>query len=187
MSVVDELAKLEQLRRSGALNEAEFTKAKAALLSGAPAGSEQHLGEHLANQLAEVKHQNELAQIDREWEIERQKYLIWGRYGSAYVPTAGMGIGAAVVGGVFGLFWTIMAMSITSGGPDFGAFSVAKVFFPLFGVVFTVAAIGYGMYVYSRAQKYQDAFAAYKARRTRVMSVPDAAAGRPRDERFFDR
>ena len=36
MSLVDELAKLDELRRSGALSDAEFTKAKAALLSGRP-------------------------------------------------------------------------------------------------------------------------------------------------------
>ena len=35
-------------------------------------------------------------------------------------------------------------------------------------LVFVAAAIGIGVYSYSRAQKYQQAFAAYKARRTRV-------------------
>jgi len=78
MSLVDELTKLEELRRSGALSDAEFTKAKAALLNEAPAGRGLELGEHLADQLAEVKYQNELAQVDREWESERQQYLIRG-------------------------------------------------------------------------------------------------------------
>src|SRR5262245_9661928 len=168
MSLVDELAKLEELRRSGALSEAEFTKAKAALLSGAPAGSEHQLGEHLADQLAEVKHQNELAQIDREWQIERQQYMVQGRYGTTHVPTPGMGIGTAVVGGAFGLFWTIMAIAITGGAPDEGAFSIAKVCFPLIGIVLTAGTIGYGIYTYSRAQRYQQAFATYQARRARV-------------------
>ena len=56
MSLVDELTKLEELRRSGALSEAEFTKAKAMLLSAAPAGSQQQLCDHLADQLAEVRY-----------------------------------------------------------------------------------------------------------------------------------
>jgi hypothetical protein len=168
MSLVDELAKLEELRRRGALSDAEFTQAKAALLAGAPAASGQQLGEHLADQLAEVKHQNELAQIDREWEIERQQYLIRNRMGMAQVPTAGMGIGMAVVGGVFGVFWTIMAVAITGSAPDIGPLPIIKVVFPLFGVVFTLAAVGFGVYAYSRAQKYQEAFAAYQARRARV-------------------
>jgi hypothetical protein len=181
MSLVDDLAKLEELRRRGALSESEFTKAKAELLNGAPASSEPGLVEHLANQLAEVQYQNELAQIDREWQIERQQYLIRGQYGTAQVPTSGMGIGTAVVGGLFGAFWTIMAISITAGAPDFGGFSVAKVFFPLFGVVFTGGAIGYGMYCYAKAQKYQEAFAAYQARRAGAKPEPAVAADRPRE------
>lgn len=168
MSLADELAKLDDLRRAGALNEAEFAKAKRALLDRAPAASEPPLGDRLADQLAEVKHQNELSQIDRAREIERQQYLVRGRYGIAQVPTVGMGVGTALVGGVFGLFWTIMAVSITGAAPDFGPFSITKVVFPLFGVGFNVAAIGYGLYVYSRAQRYQQAFAEYQARRARA-------------------
>jgi hypothetical protein len=79
-----------------------------------------------------------------------------------------MGIGAAVVGGAFGVIWTVMAIAITSGAPDFGPFAMAKTVFPLFGVVFIVAAIGWGVYCYTRAQKYDAAFRAYQARRRRM-------------------
>jgi hypothetical protein len=72
------------------------------------------------------------------------------------------------VGGVFGVFWTIMAIAITSSAPNDGAFSIAKVFFPLFGVVFVVAAVGWGLHAYSRAQDYEKAQAAYEARRREV-------------------
>ena len=92
-----------------------------------------------------------------------------------------MGIGMAVGVGIFGVFWTIFAASMTSGGPDFGGFGVAKVIFPLFGVVFTVGAIAYGIHIYSKAQKYQEAFAAYKARRAHVKPEQAAAADRPRE------
>lgn len=179
MSLVSELAKLEELWRSGALSDTEFTKAKAALLSETPAASEQELGGHQADRLMEVNYQNELSQIDREWQIERQQYLIQGRYGMAHVPTPGMGIGTAAVGGVFGIIWTIVAVSITGGAPNAGPFAIAKVFFPLFGIVFTVAAIGYGAYAYAKGQKYQEAFAAYKERRARVKIDPSLAADRP--------
>ena len=79
-----------------------------------------------------------------------------------------MGLGMAVVGGVFGLFWTIMAIAITGSAPDFGPFAIAKVVFPLFGVVFIVGAIYYGIHCYSRAQQYEEAFAAYQARRKSI-------------------
>src|SRR5437868_14334326 len=108
MSIADELGKLEELRRSGALSEAEFAQAKPVLLSGPRADDGQQLGQDLAEQIAEVRRQNELARIDREWEAERQQYLIPYRYrtGKWQVPTTGMGIRLAVVGGVFGLLWT---------------------------------------------------------------------------------
>jgi hypothetical protein len=167
MGLADELQKLEDLRRRGTLTDAEFEQAKAALLAGGTGPAEQSLG-HLSNQLAEVRYQNELARIDREWEIERQQYLVADRYGRRHIPTSGKGIGSAVVGGVFGVIWTVMAFSITSGAPDFGPFAIAQVVFPLFGVVFILAAIGWGVHCHSRAQKYDAGYRAYQARRSQV-------------------
>lgn len=168
MSIADELQKLEDLRRGGTLSDAEFQQAKAALLAGGTAAAEQPLGQHLSEQLAEFRHETELARLAREWEIERQQYLIANRYGLRHVPTAGMGIGTAVVGGVFGAIWLAMAVSITSGAPDFGPFAIARLVFPLFGVVFIMAAVGRGIYCYSRAQKYDEAFRTYQTRRSQV-------------------
>jgi hypothetical protein len=94
--------------------------------------------------------------------------MITGRYGRRHVPTTGMGWGTAAVGGIFGAFWTIMAFTITSGAPDVGGFAVAKVFFPLFGVAFTVGAVMYGVYIVRKAEEYNRAFAAYQQRRAAV-------------------
>lgn len=165
MSIADELSKLEALRQSGALSEAEFARAKETVLSGAAAPAGPDLGQHLADQLAEVKQQNELAQIDREWEIERQQYLIAGGYGGKHVPTTGMAVAAGGIGGLVGALWTVMAFATTRGAPDDSIFAVVKVVFPLFGVVFTIVAVGYGIYCWSRAQKYQQAYHAYQRRR----------------------
>jgi hypothetical protein len=171
MSIADDLTKLEQLRHNGALSDDEFARAKAALLSGSPAGADPQLGQHLADQLAEVKHQNELAQIDREWAMEREQFMVMTQYGRKMIPTPGIGIGMALIGGVFGALWTIVALSITGNAPDEGPFPIFKMIFPAFGVIFTIGAIAMGLYVYSRALKYQQAFAAYKARRRQ--SRPD--------------
>lgn len=169
MSLADELKKLDDLRRDGTLTDAEFAKAKAALLAAPPGGGDGGaVAEHLSDQLAEVRYQNELAQIDREWEIERRQYLVTTNYGRQQVPSRAMGIGMAVVGGVFGIFWTIMAVTITGSAPDHGPFQVTKVVFPLFGIVFICAAIGYGIYCVNRAEAYNKAFARYQARRAAV-------------------
>ena len=168
MSIADELTKLEDLRRNGTLSEAEFAKAKELLLNSPPPPSQEPLVQHLAQQQAEIKHQNELARIDREWEMQKQQYYVTTRYGVRQLPTTGMGIGIAVVGGVFGVFWTIMAFAITSGAPNVGPFAIVKIIFPLFGVLFTGAAIVFGIVCNIRAKKYQEAYEAYQRRRQQV-------------------
>jgi hypothetical protein len=168
MSIADELTKLEDLRRNGTLSEVEFAKAKELLLNSPPPPSQEPLVQHLAQQQAEIKHQNELARIDREWEMQKQQYYVTTRYGVRQLPTTGMGIGIAVVGGVFGVFWTIMAFAITSGAPDVGPFPIVKIIFPLFGVLFTGAAIVFGIVCNIRAKKYQEAYEAYQRRRQQV-------------------
>src|SRR5262249_24765837 len=130
VSIADELLKLEELRRGGSLTDEEFARAKAALLAGASAPPGEPVPQHLADQLAEVRYQNELARVDREWETERQKYFVTDRYGRRQVPTSGMGIGMAIGGGIFGVLWTVMAIAITGSAPAEGPFVVAKVVFP---------------------------------------------------------
>jgi hypothetical protein len=181
MSIADELAKLEELRRSGALTEAEFASAKKALLAApaAPAAApEPALGDHLAAQLDEVRFQNELAQLDREWEIERERYTVAGRYGVRYVPTTG----GAAVGGLlvvgFGIIWTIMAFVMAQGGSRFLANhpmageseSMIPWLFPIFGVLFIVAGVVMTVSAHAKAQKYEQAHAAYQRRRRELLA-----------------
>lgn len=167
MSLADELHKLEALRRAGTLTDAEFAQAKALLLAGQPAPG-QTLGQQLTDQLAEMQYQNELARIDREWANERESYYVTGRHGQRSLPSAGAGIATAVIGGGFGAFWTFTAYSMSQAGPRLGNGVSPGDVMPLFGVMLTLAAVGYGIYLYSRAQAYEQALAAYHARRARI-------------------
>jgi hypothetical protein len=173
MSLAEEIKRLEDLRWNGTLTDEEFARAKAALLAKLeqPGDAKSESGGAVAAQLAEVRYQNELERIDREWQIEKEKYMVADKYGRRHIPTAGAGKGIALVGGVFGTFWTIMALSITSGAPDFGPFMIAKLFFPLFGVAFTVGAIWGGMHMVKKAKAYDEAFAAYQKRRAAVKAA----------------
>ncbi len=49
---------------------------------------------------------------------------------------SGLGFMGAVIVVVFGIFWTIIAASITSGAP-----SIISFIFPLFGVIFVIVGI----------------------------------------------
>ncbi len=60
MTIADELQKLDELRRSGAISFDEFEIAKRKVLEGP-----QDFTEY--DHLEEIKAQNEVAQLDREW------------------------------------------------------------------------------------------------------------------------
>jgi hypothetical protein len=164
LSLADEIQKLEELRRTGALSELEFSDAKAALIRGASNISETQGEKYLIDQLEDIRYKNELAQIDREWDIESEQYFVYGQHGRKLPPSTTLAAASFALS-VFGIFWTIMALSITSNAPDAGPFALAKVIFPLFGIVFTVGSVAYGIHILSKAQKYQKALADYKARR----------------------
>jgi hypothetical protein len=180
MSLAEEIKKLEDLRWNGTLTDEEFARAKAALIGKLEDQAEPgHRGEAagaVASQLAEVRYQNELARIDREWEIEKEKYMVTGKHGVRHLPTKGQGMAVAIMIGVFGAFWTIMAFSITSGAPDEGPFNLVKVFFPLFGIAFTVFGVYMGIHTMRKAEEYNRALAAYQERRAAVKPV-DSRSG----------
>ena len=99
------------------------------------------------------------ARLDREWERERAYYLVRGRRGKLYRPSARAGGLARGLGGGFGLLWTI-----------FGAWAVAKVgpqalLLPMAGVVFTLVVLAYGAAMIVKASAYRRAEAAYLRRR----------------------
>ena len=58
------------------------------------------------------ENEGELARIDREWDRERERYMVHRRNGRRYVPSAAAAVvmGVLVVG--FGLFWTVMTLNL---------------------------------------------------------------------------
>src|SRR5215210_3159757 len=109
MNIADELRKLQDLHRIGALSDEGFARAKRAVLERAeggepPAGAVQEQLDHL-------RQQNELLQIDQDWERERERYMVTGRYGRRYLPSKGMSVLGGVMITGFGLLWTAFAAS----------------------------------------------------------------------------
>ncbi len=107
-----------------------------------------------------LEFQNELERIDREWETERERYMITSKYGRRYVPSSG----AAVVVGLFsvsmGLIWIMSSLALAH---NLGALAGV---FPLFGMVFLVGGAAISIYQFRKAQRYQAAFRAYQLRRS---------------------
>ena len=125
----------------------------------------------IAGDVEAIKVQNQLEQMDREWMIERERYMIHGKHGS-HLPTedraAGTVMGVFVI--AFGVIWTI----------------IAGVAFPpmaLFGVFFIGFAI-YGLMSGNRkAQEYRAAEERYQSRRRAVLEALGRTGGGDQEAR----
>jgi Short C-terminal domain len=158
MALSEEIQKLDELRRKGTLSPEEFEIAKRRVLEA----SQYDTG---VDHLEEIKAQNELAQIDREWGMERENYMVTGKYGRKYIPDKV----SSVFGGIFavgvGIFWMAMTTSITGFGGA-GVFSP----FPLFGVLFILFGVGASFWSFVQAELYEEAQERYQRRRREILT-----------------
>ena len=158
MTISDELHKLDQLRRNGTISNDEFEIAKRKVLEGSQDDAR-------SDHLEEIRAQNELAQLDREWELERENYMVVGKYGRKHIP----GKVSSVLGGFFivgfGIFWTVMAASMTG----FGGAGVLSIF-PLFGVLFILFGAGMSIVAFIKAGQYEEAQKRYQRRRQEIQT-----------------
>ena len=115
----------------------------------------------MVGQLETLRLQNELERIDREWQMEQEKYRVRGKDGSSSLPGRNSGVGA-IIGGIvmalFALFWIGQAASM--GAPPFMLF---------FGIVFLVVVVAGAVAGTTKASEYQQAEAAYRARRESII------------------
>ncbi len=124
----------------------------------------------LADRVDTLTSQNDIAALDREWELDRENYMVSNKHGVRRVPTAGGSVAGGLVAAAFGTFWTVMAFGITSGAPDGGGFSVIKVVFPLFGLIFIGIGVVSAVASFDKASRYQNAERRYQARRSELQS-----------------
>lgn len=125
--------------------------------------------DELTNQLRELNSHQKLEALDREWQQKQASFLISGKRGHRIQPSGGLAIGGGLAAAAFGVLWTIMAIAITSGAPDFGPFAVAKIVFPLFGVVFVGAAIFGSLKVHHMASGLRHSEDEYRKERDRLL------------------
>jgi LSD1 subclass zinc finger protein len=108
----------------------------------------------LAGQIAHLRFQNELERIDREWEYEREGYLVKQKDGSLVEPSRASAIFFGVIFAIIGLIEIVI--TIAAGGWPFA----------VFGVV--IALIGFGSAV--SGARAADAFKRARARYRRERS-----------------
>ncbi|MCB9870187.1 MAG: hypothetical protein H6837_10045 [Planctomycetes bacterium] len=102
--------------------------------------------------LATIKRQNDLERLDREWQLEREKWLTIDQHGRGSVPTVASGVMAIVVGFVGGVVFFAMGSRVSCALGGLGV---------LFAVVSSI--IGFGMI--ARANRFEQRRAEYRRRR----------------------
>jgi hypothetical protein len=123
----------------------------------------------VAGRLAELERQSEIDRLDREWQTERETYMMTGRYGYRSLPSAGTALLTGIIAVVGGGLWTAFAFFLTSGMTGAGAPAPIGIIFPCFGVFFILVGLGFAFYQYSRAQQYEEALARYQRRRRELL------------------
>jgi hypothetical protein len=156
MSMADELRKLQDLRDAGTLTDEEFASAKARVLAGESTDRAAATG--VEGHLEEIKRQNDVEQLDREWAMERERYLVTGRYGYRSVPSQGASLLGGIVIVAFGILWTALASGIGGG------------FASMFGVLFILAGAGISIYSFIKAGQYELARQQYQRRRAALVN-----------------
>ncbi len=125
--------------------------------------------ENLAQQVSKLRHQTELETLERQWEAERESFMVTNNTGAKRLPDESSSMLGGIITTVFGLFWTVMAIGITSSAPSFGVFGIAKLVFPAFGVLFIVFGIVSAARNSRKAREYKVAEQAYRRRRQRLL------------------
>jgi hypothetical protein len=141
----------------------------------------------VADRLEDIWRQNELARIDREWERERDKYMLYGApYGRRFRPSVGRSILVGTIMIVILAFWTLVASGAAL------LFGGTYCVLPICGVVAMCFALGVAINNRDHAKRYKDAYDAYQRRRFELLdseSQPpqaDAAVDRPETFRRQD-
>jgi hypothetical protein len=130
----------------------------------------------IADNTEYIRLQNELERLDREWMLEKERYMVRGKDGELSVPSKTASVVGAVIVVGFGLFWTIVAAGMTGaffrmGGGGFGAIGGI---FPCFGLVFIGLGIATSIHHFSKASDFELRQRQYHHARQRLLSEMQA-------------
>jgi hypothetical protein len=111
---------------------------------------------------ADIALEEELNTIDREWHIERDRYLMMSEFGGRKIPSKRRGViaGIVLVGIAIGLFF--MFQSLQPG--------LSRELGPYISGIVLLFGVGLGWLQYSKGLDYERAHAAYLARRNGVIA-----------------
>jgi membrane protein required for beta-lactamase induction len=157
MTVADDLDRLHRLRQDGILTDEELDRARAAVLIDP-------LAPLTAEQSDEIRRQKEAAQLDREWEAERERYMVTERFGYRHIPGRTESIVLGVLNVAFGVVWVVVSARYELPG-----------YFLVIGIVVAVVGGGGSAQLTVKAGRYVEARRRYQQRRAAVLNRGDTA------------
>lgn len=110
--------------------------------------------ERMAGNLRVIELQNELARMDREWEQERESFMVTGKHGHRSLPSKDASALSLVVGVIAGLIF--LAISSSSGNSSV---------FGFVGLLVVVLSIVQTIKGFSQASEYDRALSLFEDRR----------------------
>ncbi len=125
--------------------------------------------EELSDRLEDLSSQQELEAQDREGSLKLEAFMISGNNAIRHIPTEAGSVGGGIAIALFGGLWTAMAVAITSSAPPIGPFAIAKVAFPLFGIIFIVVGVIRSVAGFAKAGEYRRAEQQYQERREKLL------------------
>lgn len=152
MSIADEIAKLQALHAQGALTDDEFSQARARLHA-------RLLDEWFASDPAYLRLENEIQQLDLDWERERESYMVRSRSGSLYVPSEVLSVLGVTAAVGFGIFLMVSAASMSTNASS-----------ALAGAILIILGPVVGIFYYTKATEYKQAERNYQERRQQLIS-----------------
>lgn len=169
MSIAEELREIEEMYAQGTLTAEEFAQAKAKVLDGdAPPLADSQT----ARQIARLQQQNAVAQLDSDWETDREQYMLKGRYGSYSVPTESGSIVSVTIGLMLGVIWVVAGYALTSSRASSHA---PGALLSLAGVIFAVYSVIASINSYGKAGQYREAEQRYQEERAQLLAESDEA------------
>jgi hypothetical protein len=114
--------------------------------------------ERMAGNLRVIELQNDLERLDREWEQQREGFMVTGKHGHRSLPSTAGSVFGGIVGLGVGVVWIGAAASMGAPAP-----------FVLFGVVVVGLVIFGSVNGLSKAGGYQSAESAFQARRAEMI------------------
>ena len=116
--------------------------------------------QRMEDQLDDLSRQNALAELDRDWDREREQFYVTTKNNGRQLPTTTSSVLGGVVVVVAGLAWMMFASQIDGQ-------------FALFGLLFIAAGLGGASLHYVKATNYERAQRKYRRRRTDMLRKAD--------------